>query len=260
MGDSLKAILGLCLIIGLGGAVVAWAMLDEKPAAYILWSMRIAFPAVAILAGRTLLRDAIRKELIPDYISRIAHGFTRDGLCICVVPAVNAGHLEFTIVYQNCFADRCSATVLVLPPPRSFSMSRREEMKARLDIDCDGGAVGLGRMRVGVPQSYQGKNLLFELFADVSYPDGRGERLRKPRGTQMGRAGTGVAGASFGGLQVLGALCSVSVLTKPAQHLVRVPTGISETAAALPEANTIIWRPGDQPLVIELVGSTAETT
>ena len=90
MGQSVKAVVQLVGIVAAIAALIAWTGKDEADPP--TWRGRVAAPAVAAVCGALLLRNRLRKEVLPDLLAERVRGyFERDGLSFAFVPAVRDG-------------------------------------------------------------------------------------------------------------------------------------------------------------------------
>ncbi len=58
------------------------------------------------------------------------------------------------------------------------------------DIECDGGEVAVVSFPYPIGKAWQGKIMIYDLFATVRHPVGKGDRLRSRTGTSVSEPGT----------------------------------------------------------------------
>lgn len=248
MGESKKAILGLIAIFSAVGAFIVWknGAGPGVPASVVL-PLRIAFPLVFLASGAPLLWAFTRKDIEPDIIRQIAgRPFERDGLCFCIIPRAYDGVMCLNIVFQNQYASACDARVVVSPPLKSFSLGGRQFPAVAVDIQCDGGAVGVVRTAFGVPAKFQGRRILFEVAAATKYRGGRGQLLRFRNGMRVGKANSSGLGAAVVAAAVVTAMSAGSVLhSTPASIAIDLAQPVSEETPQQDPVARTLWRPGD---------------
>jgi hypothetical protein len=94
----------------------------------------------------------------------------------------------------------------------------------------------------------QGKKQSFEVGASVTYPSGKGHRVRFGDGLVI-RANSNFGNAFGTALTVAGAMTGQIVLSQPATVTLVLPTGVAEQVHhCSPQDVQTIWRAGDPPL------------
>lgn len=185
MRESIKSTLAFVIIVSMVATAVSWfmtgAVIDGRT-----WAWRICSPGSGVLAFLVFLKIHFRKDEVPDFLTRqCGNFFERDGFCFAIVPVVDAGRCFLNIYFQNRYANRSAATVMVAPS-RGFIFAAKLQ-RVVLEIDCAPAAFGVARCRWPVPAKYQGKKQSLDVAAKVRYPDGRGRLLRGRDGIYVGR-------------------------------------------------------------------------
>jgi hypothetical protein len=240
MGQSVKAILQLILIIAGITALVLWTDDSIKPTLEVTF-FRIAAPAVSLLIVVVLWRNSRRKETLPDHLAKASRSyFERDGFCFAFVPIVQDGVCLMQIYFQNRYARACNARVVLQPPVKSLGIRRLPIPGIDVDIDCDGGAFGVCRVPWPIGAAMQGKKVAFEIACATRFAQGRGKLLRYREGLRAGTPGSGRNVAATAGLLLVG----VVSVSRPATVTFTLPTGVAEqTPAGIEPVVEIVYRP-----------------
>lgn len=99
MGESVKAICSLFLIVAVIVAVVVW--FEDQPN-QTTWILRISAPLFAGLSLAVLLKLHLRQDIACDYLhSSLGAYFNRDGFCFGFTTEVSHGVCQFHAYYQN---------------------------------------------------------------------------------------------------------------------------------------------------------------
>lgn len=224
MGQSIKAILQLILIIAGITALILWTDDSIKPSP-TLTIFRIATPAVSVLIIVILWRNSRRKETLPDHLAQACRSyFERDGLCFAFIPLVQNGICWMQIYFQNRYARPCNARVVLQPPVKSFGIRRLPLAGIDVDVHCDGGAFGVYRIPWPIDAKMQGRKVACEIACATHYPQGRGKLLRYREGLRAGVPGSGRNVAATAGLLLVG----VVSVSRPATVTLTLPTGVAE--------------------------------
>jgi len=240
MGQSVKAILQLILIIAGLAAVILWTDGSIKPSPAVTL-FRFLTAAVSLLIIVVLWRNARRKETLPDHLAKAARSyFERDGFCFAFVPVVQNGVFLMQVFFQNRYARPCTARVVLQPPVKSFGIRRLPIPGIDVDVDCDGGAFGVCRLPWPISAEMQGRKVAFEIACATRYPQGRGKLLRYREGLRAGTPGSGRRAAATAGLLLVG----VVSVSRPATFTFKLPTGIAEeTPPGIEPVVEILYRP-----------------
>lgn len=246
MGESIKALCSLFMIVAAIVAAVAW--FDEQPN-QTTWIVRVSSPLVAVLSLAALLKLHLRRDAARDYLQDTTGGyFNRDGFCFAFATEVKDGVCQFQAYYQNQYERPCVGRI-ALRPARGFFLTRAEIDTITFQIACDAAAFGVATLPIPLPREIQGKRQSFEVGASVEYPQGKGQRLRFRDGVFL-RANTNF-GNSFGTtLTVAGALGGAIVLSTPATATIPLPTDVAEELPSNSESRIkVIWKLGDPSIV-----------
>jgi hypothetical protein len=232
----------LVLVLGLF-ASVGWMSTGGDPT--FEWSLRIGPPALAALLVWAAWRASRRVDAAPDLLRDVAGTyFERDGFCFVPVVETNfLGSASVSIYFQNRYERPVTARVRMLPPRRSFRLSRHPVPEVAVGIQCPGGAFGVLRVPYVVPPAYRGRALTYDVAADAKYPSRRGKVLRaRARGVRVGLVREmGDLNQAFTTLLLLpfGVFCS----SRAASVTLDLPDGGGATVGGQPEF-TILWAPG----------------
>lgn len=248
MGESTKAVAALFLIIGSIVAVFAWLEDGTGPWA---WGFRIGAPAIAVLSVALILALHFRSDVEPDYLREIGGKyFNRDGFCFLLKMENHQGIAFMEAYFQNQY-DSPSVGRIAVRPARGFWMNRPKFEAITFEIECQPAAFGVARVAVPVPTDLQGKKKAFEVGASVTYPEGKGNRLRYFDGVFL-RTNSKFDNA----FKTAAIVTSVATLSVPALTLVRpvttkieFPSNVHEDLPGnlAPQLSTL-WKFGDPPL------------
>ena len=223
MGESFKAVCSLLLIVALIAAAGGWV--DDRPNA-TTWVLRLGGPAVALLILGFLVKLQRRPDQAPDLLrERFGTYFNRDGFCFVFVVEARDSVCFLTTFYQN-HRDVPSAGQLALRPASGFFLTRPNLDTVTLNIDCEPGEFGYVQMPLRIPVKLQGKTQSFEVGASVTYPAGRGKRLRFHDGLFL-RANSRFGSTFRTALVLAGAAGGAIVLTRPATIKIALPAGVA---------------------------------
>jgi hypothetical protein len=244
MREFVKVASVLVLLAAVVTAAIAW--IDNRPN-QTTWALRIAPVALGLVALVIFLRLHFQRDLAPDYLYQHCGGFfDRGGLCFAVMLENMNGVCVLHIYFQNRFERPCIGRIALRPAKEFFGRPNMDTIA--FEARCDGGAFGVHRIAVGIPQKLQNRKVRFEVGASVEYPSGHGRRLRFRDGIAL-RANSEFKNTFVRSVTVAGALGGAIVLSKPATVTVAVPPDVAEE---IPEeiqgVTTILWRPGDAPI------------
>ena len=237
MGKALIIIVcaAVCVACVVAGAM-AWTVPANGPAAGFRWSMRIGAIVVGSLSLLILLGVALRRELVPDFISKIpGRRFGNDGVVFTFQMVQRDGIGWLAIHYQNEYEKAAQAKVVVRPA-QNFLLTRNNIDLVTADIPCGPAAYGVVEIPLAIQSTYQGKNQLFDVGASVSYPNDQGMRLRSNFANDMSSADLpGAADAVVSAVRVGLTGNPSSALTVPSRVKLRLPVGVQKSAQGLPE-------------------------
>jgi hypothetical protein len=240
MGQSVKAILQLAVVVSVIAAILVWVAPYRVNATD--WAFRFALPALVLGLGYVLVRDSRRKDILPDLLrEKFARYFECDGLCFGVAPAVIDGAGWMLLFVQNRYEKACSGRIVIQPPAKFLGLGKSEVPGIDLAVECDGGAFELYQIPWPMPQSFGGRKVKFQVAASCSYPSGRGKLMRFRDGMRVGTPGGGAVNAAVtGGLLLIG----VIHISKPASISFVLPSGITRPGPHnIPVVHKTLWRP-----------------
>src|SRR4029453_6193194 len=105
------------------------------------------------------------------------------------------GMLWFELYYQNRFTGPCRASIRVAP--------MEALMELAINFECEAGGGGVIRQPYPIDKAWQGRIMIFDVYAEASYPSGRGEQIRPERAQrrldsgQSGEAGRAALAAAL---------------------------------------------------------------
>lgn len=245
MGESTKAASALVLIVSSILAVFAW-MADRPDAA--TWAFRIGVTLLAVLALGLILALQLRADVEHDYLRSITGTyFNRDGFCFTFVMVAVDGIAYMDAYFQTQY-DRSSVGQIALRPARGFFMTRAKIDGISFKIECPPAGFGFARIAIPLPEAMQGKRHSFEVGAAVTYPEGKGRRIRYHDGVFL-RSNTKFASSVDTALIIAGAATGSIVLTKPATVQIDLPAGVTEDLPENIAPETItLWQLGQPAL------------
>jgi hypothetical protein len=149
---------------------------------------------------------------------------------------VRDGVLWLDVYYQNRFTQPCRAGVFVIPmegwSPDKPGGGGVPAICA--DIDCAGGEVGVIHHPSAVGHDWQGRLMIYDIYAAAEYPQGRGEQLLSEEGTRVGAP----PNEALTALRVAGALLHggwgglvASTAPRAGKIELQLPQGVAETLA-----------------------------
>jgi hypothetical protein len=110
--------------------------------------------------------------LVPDFLAHCSRTFfERDGFCFTISLDREDGAAMFTIMFQNRYTGRSIARVALRPSGSSLAVSSPP-------IKCGPAGFGVIKFPVAIPARHEGKAAIFQLAAQVDYPQGKGREVR----------------------------------------------------------------------------------
>lgn len=175
MSEFIKSVCVIVIVVASSVAGVAWIDDGWGP----IWkTLRIACPAVALLALALFLKLHLRPDIAYDYLRELGGSyFNRGGLCFLANVTAEGETAYLNIYFQNQYEGSCQGRISVRPG-RGFWMKRPKVAPVTVEVDCGSGAFGRASQAIAIPHEIQGKTLRFEVGACAKYPKGRGRRLR----------------------------------------------------------------------------------
>jgi hypothetical protein len=130
-----------------------------------------------------------QKDILPDYLRTSFKErcvWERAGLSFVVGYLLRDGVFYLLVYYQNRFDRMCVATINLNGVPR-FMQVKSDLEPVTLPLRIGGGEYGAAIIPYPVPADRRGKQVLFNVSADVNYPAGNGNLLRFKPGFNVGR-------------------------------------------------------------------------
>lgn len=236
MGQSLKAVVQLLLIVFGIAALMFWLMPQRADA--LVWMLRVTLSVGTVGIAYLLFRVARRQDLAPDILrQQFGTYFERDGLCFVPVFTLSRDEgdaCSFTIFFQNRYSGPCTCDLIVRPMAKSFRFKRPDVPMVAVQIECPGGAVGVTRIPYPIPREFQGQTIQYEVSAQTHYPSGAGILLRFREGIRVGghQHALGQAAKTLG-LAAFGVIYA----SRPATTKMTLPSDVPE---ASPPGATVI--------------------
>jgi hypothetical protein len=236
------------LIVALGFVTIgAWVATVGRPD--VIWTLRLGAPVAMVWIAWKMARlhAEAKRFAVPDQLYELGGKyFEAKGFCFApTVGTLEDGRGQLAIYFQNNCERPVEAKVKMLPPVRSFRMSRHPLPHVEMNVTCPGGAFGVVRVPFPVPAKYAGRRMSFDVAADVRYPAGRGRRLRSRTGTRVGETRR-----MRHGYQLLTALVFLAfgliVHDRPASARLCLPATRPEDGPTdRPLETEILWTPDD---------------
>ena len=177
----------------------------------------------------------------PDVLGQVAGGyFERDGLCFAPRLVVEDGLCWFTVYCQNRFAHPAHGTAWFVPMEGMRNRGPHEVLPIAVDIGCAPGEAAAVSIPYPIARTWQGRIMVYDVFARVKYPDGRGAMVRGGEGSPVGE----LASDLFETLKTAG-LLAVGVLSIPrgaASCELRFPDRVAEVVpAGVAPRREVLW-------------------
>jgi hypothetical protein len=165
------------LLAPLAGAM-AWMVDRPGPTAQIL---QFAGPLLGGAAAAWMIFDAVRRGPEPDYLREyFSSCWERGGLCFAFDVTYEDAEPKLEVHFQNRFDGPASARVALRPSLRLFGRPRMEPIY--VDFQCPPAGYDVVDVPLAVPDELRGKSVVFDVGADVRYPDGKGTAVRYREG------------------------------------------------------------------------------
>jgi hypothetical protein len=144
MGESVKAVCALVLIVASIAAAVAWL---SDPGA-ITWCFRIGGPILALAALGMILKLHRRADLAHDYLRQQAGNyFNRDGFCFALGATSEGGVCQLNAYFQSQHDQPCRGRIAIRPA-RGFLLGRAKVEVITFDVDCQPAAYGVASIAI----------------------------------------------------------------------------------------------------------------
>ena len=245
MAESIKSVLALVLIAAGITALIAWT--DDRPSDTV-WQLRIGAPIAALLSLFVLLKMHFRADHATDYLLPLTGTyFNCNGFCFAFVVTEEDG-TAFLHAYFQSQRDQPSSAVIALRPARGFFMTRSKISVIAIPVECPAAAFGVAKVPLPIPENLQGQYQPFEVGASVSYPQGKGRRIRFNDGIFL-RSNSKAGKYSGPALDFAGSVADSIAGSKPATANIELPVGVADEL--LEECTiqiTIHWQLGDAEL------------
>lgn len=209
----------LCVIVLLfGGIGYALFMVPDRGQRVLLI---IAFSVTLLFCLAFLIDSMRRKDKVPDHFKADwkVRPFECKGLSFLPVFAED-GSARLDIYVQNRFSRPCRGRIYFNPPVRSFRASRVPVPKIEVPFEVTGAEYGVIHVPYDTPVKYQGKQLVFDIAAKVSYPRRRGRVLRYRRGHRV----SSPQGFTSGLISVLAVFVGIISISSPAKAALIMPS------------------------------------
>ena len=192
-------------------------------------------------------QDLMSTSKVPDLLADIAGiYFECDGLCFKPVLDTAVGKCRVNLYYQNRYNRDCRAQITLTPCPRGFWPRQTGMPPLTIEMNCAGGEFGFVRRLYAVPRDFQGKEMVFDLSGEATYPSGKGDMIRFRSGLRvLEREDTAV-----GIFRLLAVFGGIIITRKPAKMAINLPKGVAEVVPeGYPPAKEILWSLPNDDLV-----------
>lgn len=215
------------------------------------WFFMILSPIVFIALGWLFIKLLLRKDLAPDYLHSIINPyFKQNGLCFGAIPTTDDGNTCIDLYFMSQFNRPSTAKIVLRPAPIGLMQKRADIRPVVVEIACPPGGFGCARVPFPFPTNLQGKIQRLEIGATVTYPEGKGDRIRFKNGLEC------TIDAEFGGKLTNGRIADVIAailpLSSPAAVEFPLPTGNSESHSTSAKAESqIYWQVGEPEIDVQ---------
>jgi hypothetical protein len=247
--ESIKSLLIAGFIFISLAAVLAW-FYDQPDTA--IWACRWGTTFASATCLFALWKMSRQRDQAPDFLAKTTTNyFNCDGLCFVFRVVVADGVAYMTADFQNQFSNHARGRIW-LRPSRSFFLNKVGISTMEFPVDCPTGGFGSSVLPLAIPLKLQGKNLNFDVSAEVEFPYGKGKRLRFGDGVFLR---PGKQTSTFPGLALLlgGLFGGMIIFSSPNRLRTKLPKNVAET---LPddayESLDIHWQYGDPVSTLEL--------
>lgn len=233
MGESVKALLGLSVIVGFIGSFL------------VVLVPPINWPAVAGLlsigAGSSgiLLWSRSRADKVPDFLDELpGSAFERNGLCfkLFLTTAERCCYLE---LYSQAHYERPSRPNIQLRPSNGYFKGTSPMPLTSTVINCPAGGYTKATFPWPVPAEFQGTTQSLDVLADVRYSHGKGRMIRYRSGIPVGPA---AVDHFWTIIKLLGALTLTWVHHTPARLQLVLPSNVDDTVDYTPRiTREVFW-------------------
>ena len=228
-------------------ALIAWAAPVRQD--WII-TPRLMLVVLALGAGwMWLIHPPAGKHEPPDVLrDRIGDYYERDGLCFALTLALAEGLCWFRIFCQNRYGGECVGTIYFIPMEgMSKTGSRHEVPPVVVDVQCEGGECGVVSVPYPIAKNRQGTIMIYDVYAAVQYPNGKGKMLRSRAGAAVEQPPRPVENAlrtlRTASLLVFG---FVPIEGRSASVELRLPENVHEEAPPDAQDQTeVLWRLSD---------------
>lgn len=233
------------LVLIVLGFVTLGAWCDGIGWPVLIWGLRAGTPLVMAGVCWLFYRASRRPDPLPNPLREIAAKyFERKGLCFAPVLETSGDSCQMSVYFQNRYESHVSAMIEVLPPRRTFWFGRHDLPTVVSAVECPGGAFGAMRVPFPIPKQYQGRQMRFDIAADVKYRARKGKLLHVREGTRVDAIGQTRQWSAllflFAGVGLVPVLC----MMRSAGVRLQLPKGVFE---ALPQGaaptTDILWAP-----------------
>ena len=123
----------------------------------------------------------------PDLLAELGGGyFERDGLCFLPRLVVDGGLCWFNVYCQNRYDRPVTARAFFVPMEGTSKTGNHDVPPVTVDASCDGGEAAVVCVPYPLARSWQGKIMIYDVYATAEYPGGRGELVRSTEGAPVG--------------------------------------------------------------------------
>lgn len=158
-------------------ALAAWLAPIEARAMELIPYVLIALSFLTGAAWKLIIPRRPHEE--PDVLAlHFKHYLEVDGFCFVVYFEVKEGVFWVHVGFQNRYANGCIGKVHVVPMEAAAPPQGGGVPKVTAEIRCEGGEAGIASYPCAIAAEWQGKYMIYDVYAEADYPDGRGEAMR----------------------------------------------------------------------------------
>jgi hypothetical protein len=228
---------GVCLMFLLIGGI-AWLVPAEGEWIYVLRTIPLGLASVV---GYLWLKTRPLADDAPDLLREMhAQYYEREGLCFMPVLHVSEGTCFVRVYFQNNYSNACDAKVCCLPMEGNSGSGTPEVPPIVANLRCEGGQVGCIEMPYPIAAKWQGKLMVYDVYAEVAYRSGRGDQLRQSTGLPAGEPTSELVEALITGVMIM---FGTLRLTQGASLELRLPDEVAESAPSGAPALKVLWPP-----------------
>ncbi len=240
-----RKLLGISIVTGALAFVLVWIPFNDDWFVVLKASLFAAAFASAVV---WIFSNSTSPYRAPDILSEKLGGGTRfdaNGLTIAPNFSIDEGLCWIDVFYQNRYTSPCRAYVFIVPME---GVSRNNQQPHEVppvtaEIECGGGEVGVISQPLPVAPKWQGKIMIFDVYAVASFSDSQREEIRRQDGFEIGGPNDDTAALlAMAALLPLGILYPAGSSGGGGKMELRLPENVLDTTPpAIGPRSTILW-------------------